>query len=85
VREIVTNYATFLHSSPIPKLFIRGNPGSILQEGNTEVEWCRQWANQHEIEVPGRHFLPEDSADEIGEATRHFLLNLPSKKEECHG
>ena len=76
VREIVTRYAAFLRQSPIPKLFIRGNPGCILQDGGTEVASCRQWANQQEVEVPGLHFLQEDSADAIGEATRGFLLSL---------
>lgn len=72
--QIVTAYATFLKNSPIPKLFIRGNPGCILQDGGIEVASCRQWANQQEREVAGIHFLQEDSPDEIGQAVAEFLV-----------
>jgi haloalkane dehalogenase len=73
LHKIVSEYARFLKDSPIPKLFVRGNPGSILREGGVEVAGCRQWANQQEVEVPGRHFLQEDSPKAIGEAVRGFL------------
>jgi haloalkane dehalogenase len=76
VRRIVVDYAAFLKESPIPKLFVRGNPGSILREGGIEVDACRQWANQQEVEVQGLHFLQEDSPDSIGEALRRFLKGL---------
>lgn len=76
VYRIVTAYAEFMKHTPIPKLFIRGNPGSILKDGGTEVAACRQWPNQQEVEVRGIHFLPEDSPDEIGSALRSFLLRL---------
>jgi haloalkane dehalogenase len=76
VHQIVTDYAAFLKDSPIPKLFVRGNPGSILREGGIEVAECRQWANQQEVEVSGLHFLQEDSPDSIGEAVRRFLKGL---------
>ena len=71
--QIVTAYAAFLKDSPIPKLFVRGNPGCILQDGGIEVASCRQWANQQEVEVPGIHFIPEDSPDAIGGAVADFL------------
>lgn len=74
--EIVTSYAAFLKDSPIPKLFIRGNPGSILHEPGIEVDSCRQWANQQEIEVPGIHFIQEDSPDAIGQALASFIKRL---------
>lgn len=73
LHDIVTAYAAFMHDSPIPKLFVRGDPGSILHDGGIEVASCRQWANQEEVVVPGRHFLQEDSADAIGEAVAGFF------------
>jgi haloalkane dehalogenase len=76
VHQIVTDYAAFMVDSPIPKLFVRGNPGSILRDGGSEVAACRQWANQQEVEVSGMHFLQEDSPDAIGEAIRRFFKNL---------
>jgi haloalkane dehalogenase len=76
VHQIVTDYAAFMVDSPIPKLFVRGNPGSILRDGGSEVAACRHWANQQEVEVSGMHFLQEDSPDAIGEAIRRFFKNL---------
>lgn len=73
---IVRAYAEFLKASPIPKLFVRATPGSILKEGGVEVESCRGWANQEEVEVPGIHFLQEDSPHEIGAALRQFLQRI---------
>ena len=77
--KIVTDYAAFMKDSPIPKLFVRGNPGNILKEGGIEVDACRQWANQQEVEVPGIHFIQEDSPDAIGEAVRRFLEGLAAE------
>ncbi|GLZ49154.1 haloalkane dehalogenase [Actinomycetospora sp. NBRC 106375] len=77
--DIVTDYAAFMKSSPIPKLFVRANPGNILHEPGVEVDHCRTWSNQHEVEVPGIHFLQEDSPDQIGQALREFLGGLKSR------
>lgn len=66
VHDIVEAYAAWLQSSPIPKLFVNAEPGSILI--GPQREFCRTWANQTEITVPGLHFIQEDSGAEIGEA-----------------
>jgi haloalkane dehalogenase len=66
VVEIVSAYGKWLSGSPLPKLFINGEPGSILT--GDQREFCRSWPNQQEVTVKGLHFLPEDSPDEIGEA-----------------
>lgn len=66
VHGIVEAYAAWLQSSPIPKLFVNAEPGSILI--GPQREFCRTWANQTEITVPGLHFIQEDSGAEIGEA-----------------
>ena len=64
VVQIVSEYAEWLSSSPIPKLFINADPGAILV--GPQREFCRSWPNQKEISVPGQHFIQEDSPDEIG-------------------
>jgi haloalkane dehalogenase len=74
VAALVSDYAAWLARSPLPKLFINGNPGSILVGG--QREFCRGWPSQHEVTVRGRHFLQEDSPAEIGQAIARFLRGL---------
>ncbi len=66
VHSIVSDYASWLASSPVPKLFINAEPGSILI--GRQREFCRTWPNQTEVTVAGLHFVQEDSPDEIGTA-----------------
>jgi haloalkane dehalogenase len=71
VVEIVQAYAGWLASSEVPKLFVNAEPGSILV--GRQREFCRSWPNQHEVTVPGLHFIQEDSADLIGRALAAWL------------
>ncbi|MBI4634707.1 MAG: haloalkane dehalogenase [Candidatus Rokubacteria bacterium] len=71
VVGIVERYARWLAASPIPKLFINGEPGTILV--GAQREFCRTWPNQQEVTVKGLHFLQEDSPEEIGQAVAAFL------------
>lgn len=71
VTEIAERYAAFLASSPIPKLFVNGEPGAIVT-GRTR-DFCRSWPNQREVTVKGIHFLQEDSPHEIGAALAEFV------------
>jgi len=66
VNDVVTAYSSWLSASPVPKLFVNAEPGSILVGRQRDV--CRNWPNQEEVTVAGSHFLQEDSPDEIGEA-----------------
>jgi len=66
VHDVVTAYSSWLCTSPVPKLFVNAEPGSILVGRQRDV--CRNWPNQEEVTVAGSHFLQEDSPDEIGEA-----------------
>ncbi len=45
--------------------------GSILV--GEQREYCRTWKNQDEITVKGKHFLQEDSRDEIGKAIKNWI------------
>lgn len=71
VVEIVERYAGWLDHSPVPKLLIKAEPGSLIV-GPT-YERCRRWPDQQEVAVEGIHFLQEDSPDEIGAALRRFV------------
>jgi len=64
VVEVVAEYAEWLASSPVPKLFVNADPGSILI--GAQREFCRGWPNQTEVTVPGLHFVQEDSGARIG-------------------
>jgi haloalkane dehalogenase len=75
VDRIVEAYSRWLKDSPIPKLFVNADPGSILV--GRQREFCRTWANQEEVTVAGAHFIQEDSPDEIGAAVAQFLAENP--------
>jgi haloalkane dehalogenase len=74
VVKIVQDYADWLSSSDLPKLFINAEPGAILI--GKQREFCRRWPNQSEITVAGNHFLQEDSPDEIGQAISIWFDSL---------
>ncbi|MDR7299919.1 haloalkane dehalogenase [Haloactinomyces albus] len=74
VSEIVADYGQWLASSPIPKLFVNADPGMILT--GPQREWVRSWPNQHEVTVPGTHFLQEDSAEAVGRAVADWYARL---------
>jgi haloalkane dehalogenase len=71
VTALVSAYAAWLAASPVPKLFVNGEPGSILV--GAQRQFCRTWPAQEEVTVAGSHFLQEDSPAEIGRAIARFL------------
>ncbi len=74
VVAIVEDYAQWMASNDIPKLFINAEPGSILV--GPQREFCRTWPHQTEVTVAGSHFVQEDSPDEIGRAVASFVRSL---------
>ncbi|NML38546.1 haloalkane dehalogenase [Chitinophaga sp. G-6-1-13] len=74
VAEVVTDYGKWLQQSPVPKLWIHGNPGAV--ENDSVRAFCGTWPNQTAITVKGKHFLQEDSPIEIGEAIAAFVKKL---------
>ena len=74
VVAIVEDYGKWLSESAVPKLFVNADPGSILT--GRAREFCRSWPNQREITVSGRHFIQEDSPDEIGAALADFVTEF---------
>jgi haloalkane dehalogenase len=79
VVEIVGDYAAWLSASPVPKLFVKADPGSILV--GPQRDFAQSWPNQREVNVRGSHFLQEDSPHEIGEAIRDWLTAIDSAVE----
>ena len=74
VTRIVRDYAAWMAENDLPKLFVNADPGAILT--GAQREFCRGWRNQEEVTVRGRHFIQEDSPDEIGQAVAAFVRRL---------
>lgn len=74
VVDIVQEYADWMATNDLPKLFVNGEPGAILV--GAQREFCRGWKNQTEVTVRGSHFIQEDSPAEIGEALHAWLSAL---------
>jgi haloalkane dehalogenase len=74
----VRDYAHWMATSDIPKLFINGDPGAIIR--GTVRDYCRTWNNQQEVTVRGRHHLQEDSPREIGQAIVAWLASIENRQ-----
>ena len=72
--SLVEAYGAFMAESPIPKLFINAEPGSILVGAQRDL--CRSWPNQTEVTVKGSHFIQEDSPEAIGRAIADWYPTL---------
>jgi len=71
-HDIITAYGEWLKTSDdLPKLLIKGEPGTILT--GKPLAFAQSWPKQSEVTVKGIHFLQEDSPDEIGQAIVEFL------------
>lgn len=75
--KIVAAYSKWMGENDVPKLLIKGEPGYMIHGRFYEI--CRQWKNQTEVVVKGRHMLQEVEPDKIGEAIREFV-RLNNKK-----
>jgi len=71
VVKIFESYGQWLLRSPLPKLFINAEPGSLLI--GRARDFCRSWPNQQELTVRGIHFIQEDNPHEIGAALARFI------------
>lgn len=74
VVRIVRDYADWLSTCDVPKLFFDAKPGAILRR--EARDFCLSWPNQKVIEIQGIHFVQEDSPDEIGRGVADFLAAL---------
>src|SRR3954465_15525364 len=71
-HAIATEYADWLGTSNVPKLFLKAEPGAILAN-DTLVNLVRGWPALTEKTVAGIHFVQEDSPDEIGRAIAGWM------------
>src|SRR5262249_47996285 len=75
VHAIATEYANWLGTSNVPKLFLKAEPGAILTQdtlGNPRPRWPALTAKA----VAGIHFVEEDSPDEIGRTIAGWMRTL---------
>jgi haloalkane dehalogenase len=75
VAAIVADYAEWLKTSSVPKLFVKGEPGALLARG-PNLDFARGLPAQTEVTVAGVHYLQEDSPDEIGQAIANWMRGL---------
>jgi haloalkane dehalogenase len=76
VTEIVAATAKWLSTSRVPKLFFRAEPGAILAN-DQDLAFIRRFPSLTEVKVAGRHFVQEDSPDEIGQAIADWMETVP--------
>src|ERR1700751_1497843 len=62
VHAIATEYADWMGTSNVPKLFLKAEPGAILANDRL-VNLVRGWPALTEKAVSGIHFVQEDSPD----------------------
>jgi len=75
VAKIVATSADWLSTSRVPKLFLRAEPGAILaNEG--DLGFIRSLPELTEVKIAGRHYVQEDSPDEIGRAVASWMGKL---------
>ena len=75
VHAIAAEYADWLGTSNVPKLFLKAEPGALLSVG-ANLDTARSWAAQTEVTVAGVHFVQEDSPHEIGRAIASWMGTL---------
>ena len=73
VVSVVEAYSRWLAESDVPKLFIKAQPGAVVNDRTLQL--IRTWPNLTETTVSGIHFVQEDSPDEIGTAVAKFVCN----------
>jgi len=72
VTAIVAASADWLSTSSVPKLFFRAEPGAILAN-DEDLAFIRGLPALTEVTVAGRHYVQEDSPDEIGRAIAGWM------------
>jgi haloalkane dehalogenase len=72
VHAIASEYANWLGTCNVPKLFLKAEPGAILANDRL-VNLVRGWPALTEKTVAGIHFVQEDSPDEIGRAIAGWM------------
>jgi haloalkane dehalogenase len=78
VGRIVNDYAAWLPTTTVPKLFIDAEPGFIVT-GRIR-EWVRSWDHQDVVTVKSKHFVQEDAPDDVGRAIADWLERIDANR-----
>jgi haloalkane dehalogenase len=76
LADLIIQYTTKLAASPIPKLLLYATPGAAITE--KVLTYAREHVTNLEMKHigAGKHFLPEDQPDAIGQAIAEFQQRL---------
>ena len=77
VTEIMTDISEWLRDSPVPKLWVKGDPGFV--SNGRLATFFQGLKNQTEVEVKGVNYLEESSGPEVGKAVAKFVRSLRDK------
>ena len=75
VTAVVADSADWLSTSHVPKLFFRAEPGAILAN-DKDLAFIRRLPALTEVTIAGRHYVQEDSPDEIGRGIATWMKTL---------
>ena len=75
MSAIAAEYANWLGTSNVPKLFLKAEPGAILANDRL-VNLVRGWPALTEKTVAGIHFVQEDSPDEYRAGHRRLDVEV---------
>ena len=74
-HEVIEAYARWLPTTTqLPKLWFDVSEGVLVRDERRD--FARSLPNQQIVEVEGRHFVQEDSPDEIGTALSEWISAL---------
>jgi len=71
--DVISDYTQWLETTDFPKLFIRGQPGSIVQ--GQIVNFVSNLPNQRQIIIPAGHYIQEDQPEQVGKGLESWLEN----------
>jgi haloalkane dehalogenase len=79
--NLINRYAAALPQSRIPKLLLYGTPGMVVRQRAVVV--ARAQIDQMRIEPigSGKHFLPEDQPENIGQQIVKFYARITNREE----
>lgn len=75
VVEAVKAYSQWLATSSVPKLYFHATPG-IVDSNPNQVIFCRNLANQEELQVEGNHYIPEEAPEIVAPGVAAFVRRL---------
>jgi haloalkane dehalogenase len=75
--DLINRYSEKLSKSKVPKLLIYGEPGMVVSERTAESARKSIPNLMTRFIGKGKHFLPEDEPDALGETIAEFYLGIP--------